>query len=101
MGMEPLAEVRLTCGRLVLFVADIAVAVQGDRCRHELPNEVAERIPSNELERASIGGKSCKDLPLPLVRFFRGQNWDKKSLEWAAEQINERSEKSKAKGGDA
>ena len=83
-----IAKVRLTCGRLVLFVADIAIAMEGDKCRHGLPNGIAEPIPSEELEGASIGGKPCKDLPIELVRFFRGEVWRCESLQWAAERIN-------------
>ncbi len=84
-----LAEVRSSCGRAVLYVAGIAIAMEGDKCRHLVPEEFAERIPPEELERASIGGLTCKDIPLDVVRFFRGDNWQSTSLEWAAKTINE------------
>lgn len=86
---SPLAHVGLACGRLVLFIADIPVAMEGDTCRAILPEEVTETIAPEELARATIGGKSCKDLPIRLVRFFRGDNWHSKSLEWAADEINQ------------
>lgn len=84
----PLAEVRLTCGRYVLFVAGLAVAMEGDQCRQDLPDDVAEPIPQDELERATIGGQPCNDMPLSVVRTFRGELWRLQSLEWAATQIN-------------
>lgn len=86
--MKQLAEVRFTCGRAVLFVADIAVAMQGDKCRHSLPEHVAEPIPESELEIATIGDKRACDLPMEVVRFFRGDRWTVDGLKWAAERIN-------------
>lgn len=83
-----LAEVKFSTGRYYLDVAGIAVAMEGDKCRDTLPDDVAAPIPEDELERASIGGKPAKDLPLHIVRFFRGERWRKESLEWAAEKIN-------------
>lgn len=83
-----LAEVNLCCGRLVLFVGGIAIAMEGDKCRQLLPVSVYGPIPDSELETATIGGESIKDMPLDVVQFFRGGCWDKKSLEWAASKIN-------------
>ncbi len=88
--MKTIAEVRSCCGRFVLFVADIAVAMEGDKCRQVLPDEVAEPIPEHELQTATIGGEPVSEMPLDIVRFFRGETWSRKSLEWAASQINQR-----------
>lgn len=89
----PIAEVKSYCGRSVLCVAGIAVVMEGDACRHDLPEHVAEPIPAAELEHAMIGDKRAKDLPLKVVRFFRGDKWGRKSLEWAATVIHEAVEK--------
>ena len=83
-----IAECQLSCGRWVLFVGEIAVAMEGDRCRHVLPEEVAEPIPDEEWHHAKIGGKSIKSLPFDVIQFFRGDNWTEQSLKWAADQIN-------------
>lgn len=83
-----LARVGLACGRQYLEIAGIVVAMEGDKCRHDLPDEIAEPIPISILERSVIGGKSCIELPLSLVRSIRGENWRPESLEWAAEKIN-------------
>jgi len=86
---EPIANVRLCCGRLVLFVAGIAVAMEGDKCRHSgFPEEVLPPIPQEELEHAYIGDKKASELPLNVVRFFRGDNWHGPSLEFTAAEIN-------------
>lgn len=86
---EPLANVRLCCGRNCLFVADMVLAMEGDKCRDgDFPEEVLPPIPPEELERATIGDKRAKDLPIDVVRFFRGDNWTPKMLEYAAEKIN-------------
>lgn len=85
---EPIASVRFSTGRHYLNVAGISVAVEGDKCRDMLPEEVSEPIPQEELERATIGDKRATDLPLHIVRFFRGECWRKESLEWAADRIN-------------
>lgn len=87
----PLAEVTCCCGRLVLYVGGVAVAMEGDPCRQQLPVDVMELIPKEELETATIGGKPCKDMPLEVIQFFRGENWSGKSLEWAAAKINKAS----------
>jgi hypothetical protein len=85
----PLAEVRFTCGRCYLSVAGIVVAMEGDQCRDgDMPNEVYDAIPDRELETASIGGEPIKDMPIEVVRFFRGSNWTEKMLEYAASKIN-------------
>lgn len=84
-----LAEVKFSCGRHYLSVAGIAVALEGDRCRGKLPEEVLPPIPPEELEHATIGGKPAKDMPVDLVRFFRGDNWTEKMLRYTADRINE------------
>lgn len=88
MAGDEVATVGLSCGRYYLEIAGIAVAVEGDACRHMLPEEAAEEISQDELDRASIGDKKASELPLDVVRFFRGQAWDGKSLRWAAKKIN-------------
>lgn len=87
--LKPLAVVGFTCGRHYLDVAGIAVAMEGDMCRQLLPSDVAEPIPEDELKLATIGGKPCSELPLDLVRTFRGERWTPKSLQWAAGTINQ------------
>jgi len=82
------AEVRCSCGRYFLDIAGVVVAMQGDPCRAELPEEYLEVISSEELNRASIGGKPANELPLELVRFFRGGVWTKRMLEHVADVIN-------------
>ena len=86
--MPKIAEVCFSMGRCYLKVGGVNVAVEGDKCREILPEEANEPIPSDELERASIGGKPAKDIPLHVVRFFRADCWSEKSLRWAAERIN-------------
>ncbi len=86
---RPLAEVRCTCGRNVLFIAGFAVAMEGDRCRDgNLPESVLPEIPREELERAMIGDKRASDVPVELVRFYRGDNWTGAMLEYVADKIN-------------
>ena len=85
-----LAEVLFTCGRHYLNVAGIAVAMEGDPCREMLPEECLEPISKEELENATIGGTPARDLPIGTVRFFRGDKWTKKMLEYAADQINKK-----------
>lgn len=84
----PIAEVKFSTGRHYLSVAGIAVAVEGDKCRDTLPEEVSEPIPEDELNNAWIGDKRAKDLPLDIVRWFRGERWRPESLRWAADRIN-------------
>lgn len=84
-----IAEMYSSCGRYVLAVAGIVVAMEGDPCRHNLPEGIAAPIPKEELEVASIEGTPAKEIPLEIVRFFRGESWSKESLEWAADQINQ------------
>lgn len=86
--MRNFAEVNLSCGRYYLSVAGIVVVMEGDKCRAELPEKVSPPIPEDELENASIGGKPAKDLPIDVVRFFRGDNWTEKMLRYAARTIN-------------
>lgn len=90
---EKLASVESSYGGYYLDIAGIVVAMEGDDCRHMLPEEAAKEIPKEELERAMIGDKKASELPLDIVRFFRGQKWDFKSLSWAAKKINEAIEK--------
>jgi hypothetical protein len=86
-----IAEVRFSCGRAHLVVAGITVAMQGDKCRHgEFPENILPPIPPEELERATVGGKPAKDLPIEMVRWFRGDNWTEEMLKYTAEQINRR-----------
>lgn len=85
-----LAEVLFSCGRHYLNVAGIAVAVEGDRCRDgDMPDDVYDPIPPEELERGTIGGQPIKGMDVKMVRFFRGDNWTKKMLEYAARRIND------------
>lgn len=85
-----IAEVRCCCGRLVLFVAGIAVAMQGDKCRDStIPEELLDPIPQHELETAMIGDKRASELPIHVVRFFRGDSWNEAMLEYVAKTINE------------
>ena len=87
---EPIAEVRLTCGRNVLFVAGFAIAMEGDRCRDgTIPASVLPPIPERELATATIGGKPAKDMPSEVARFFRGDYWTPGMLEYVAAKINE------------
>ena len=87
---KKLASVKLSCGRVYLEIAGIIVAVQGDKCRSssQFPDEVLPIIPTEELENATVGDKSAKDIPLDVVRFFRGECWTDKMLEYAAKRIN-------------
>jgi hypothetical protein len=86
---EPIAEVDCSCGRYYLSVAGVAVAMQGDKCRANLPEEVCPPIPPEELAEATIGGKPAAEMPLSVVRFFRGDYWTKEMLEYVADKINE------------
>lgn len=83
-----LAEVRFTCGRYYLSIAGIAMAMEGDPCRAMLPESVCDPIPAQELDTATIGDKRAKDLPIDVVRFFRGDNWTQTMMEYVAEVIN-------------
>jgi len=90
-NMKKLAEVYLQCGRFNLTVAGILVAMEGDRCRYgEFPEEILPEIPQAELESTSIGGESCADMDINIVRYFRGDNWNKEMLQYTADKINER-----------
>ncbi len=86
--MSNLAKLGFSTGRYFLSVAGITVAMEGDKCREILPEEASEPIPQEELDGATIGDKPAKDVPLHIVRFFRGDNWCKKNLTWAADRIN-------------
>ena len=87
---KELADVRLCCGRHCLFVAGIVVAMEGDKCRsNDLPEEVLPPIPEEELANAWIGDKRAKDLPIDIVRLFRGDHWTPAMLEYVAKKINE------------
>lgn len=91
MERQVLAEVCLSTGRQYLSVAGFVLAMEGDPCRdsNNIPEEALPPIPEAELARATIGGKSAKDLPIELVRFFRGDNWTPEMLEYVAAKINE------------
>jgi len=85
----PLAEVRVACGRCFLSVAGIAVAMETDPCREiSIPEALLEPIPQHELDNAYIGGKAAKDLPIEVVRYFRGDSWTPKMLDYVADKIN-------------
>jgi len=74
----------------VLFVAGIAVAMQGDKCRHGgFPEELLDPIPQHELESSWIGDKRASELPIDLVRHFRGDCWNENMLEYVAKVINQ------------
>jgi hypothetical protein len=63
--------------------------MEGDRCRDgDLPEWVMPAIPSEELANATIGGKPALEIPLDIVRFFRGENWTKEMLSYVADEIN-------------
>jgi len=85
-----IAEVLFSCGRHYLSVAGIAVAMEGDKCRDgNFPEDVYDPIPEEELRTATIGGKPVKDMPMKVVRFFRGDRWNVPMLNYAADKINE------------
>jgi hypothetical protein len=87
--MADVAEVRLSCGRWYLSVCGIVLAMEGDPCREgSLPEEVYPPISPEELENASIGDKPAAELPMEIVRFFRGERWTKEMLSWVAGEIN-------------
>lgn len=89
--MKEFATVRFYCGRFNLNVAGFTLAMEGDKCRDgDLPEEVLPPIPEEELAVATIGGKPAKDLPISLVRWFRGDCWTEKMLEHVAREINKR-----------
>jgi hypothetical protein len=86
----PLADVRCCCGRDCLFVADIALAMEGDKCRtSSIPAELLPPIPEEELATATIGGKSIRGMDRKMIGFFRGDLWDRKMMQWVADKINE------------
>ena len=87
---EPLAYVACCCGRDVLYVAGFAVAMEGDKCRDSnIPYELTDPIPEEELATATIGGQPAKNLPIDIVRMFRGERWTPAMLEYVANKINE------------
>jgi len=89
-SVEPLAEVRLSCGRFYLSVAGIAVAMEGDKCREgDLPDEVYPPIPDEELATATIGGEPIADMDPRIIRVFRGERWTESMLRYVAGRINE------------
>jgi len=88
MTTKQLASVKSSCGRQYLEIAGIAIAMEGDPFRGTLPEDCLEPIPDYELETAMIGDKPAKELPVELVRFFRGEKWTTKMLERAAYIIN-------------
>jgi hypothetical protein len=65
--------------------------MEGDRCRTaEIPEGLEDPIPEHELNIATIGGLSIREIAPDVVRFFRGSHWNKAMLDWAAKAINER-----------
>jgi hypothetical protein len=83
------AEVVLSMGRYHLRVGGFYLATEGDKCRNgNLPEEVLPPIPPEELEKARVGGKPVNDMPINIVRWFRGDNWDERMMRYVAEQIN-------------
>jgi len=90
---KKLAEVGFSTGRYFLKVAGIIVAMEGDAYRGmEIPEEFLEPIPQDELETATIGGKPVQDMPVGIVRFFRGDRWTEKMLQFTADKINTEAE---------
>ena len=87
---DPIARVACVCGRSVLYVAGFAVAMEGDKCRDSnIPYELTDPIPEEELATATIGGQPAKNLPIDVVRIFRGERWTPAMLEYVANKINE------------
>jgi hypothetical protein len=87
--MRDIAEVIYSMGRCHLKVAGFVLATEGDKCRDgNLPEDVFEPIPSEELEHAMIGGHRAKDLPIEMVRFFRGDVWNQNMIKYVANEIN-------------
>ncbi len=85
-----LARVGLSCGRYYLSVAGIVVAMECDPCRDAtIPEEVRKPIPEGELATAMIGDRPAAELPVEVVRFFRGDRWTYGTLHWVADRINE------------
>lgn len=87
-----LAEAKFSCGRSYLKVAGVIVAMQGDPFRGELPETVLRSIPKDEMATAKIGDTPAKELPIGLVRHFRGDRWTPEMLEYVAGVINEAAE---------
>ena len=86
---EPIAEARFGCGRSYLSVADVVLAMEGDKCRDgDMPNEVYDPIPAHEYETATIGGESINGMDECLIRVFRGSTWTPKMLKFVADKIN-------------
>lgn len=89
-NFKPFAEVRLSCGRQYLSVGGFCLAMEGDKCRdNSLPEEVLPPIPADELERGRIGEVPIKDVPIMVVRFFRGDLWTPEMMEYVAAKLNE------------
>lgn len=87
--MADLAEARCCCGRITLFVAGIALAMEGDNCREGgLPDHLYNEIPDHEMATATIGGEPIRDMLTQLVRFFRGDVWNGEMLRFVADKIN-------------
>jgi len=85
-----IAEVLFSCGRSYLSVAGIAVAMEGDKCRDSnIPESILPEIEESELASATIGGKPVKDVPIKVTRWFRGDCWTEKMMEYVADKINQ------------
>jgi hypothetical protein len=84
------AEVVLAMGRQHLKVGGFYLATEGHKCVDgNLPENVLPPIPPEELEHARIGDKMAKDLPIEIVRWFRGDCWTPRMLEYVAAKIND------------
>ncbi len=84
------AEVVLLMGRHRLMVAGFYLASEGEPCRDgNLPESVMPPIPDEELAAAMVGDKRAADLPVRVVRFFRGDNWTPEMMRYVADKIND------------
>lgn len=81
-------DVVSTCGRYILMVNGLALAMEGDPCRCFLPEEILDPIPEDEMKSTSIGGVAISEMPIDVVRMFRPSRWTKKMLDYVAEKIN-------------
>lgn len=90
MNQEPIAQVKVSCGRTVLFVKGLALIMEGDPCRTSgIPEEFHDPIPPHVYE-GTIGGKPIsRDDDPELIRFFVGERWNPAMLEYVAKKINE------------
>jgi len=86
-----IAKVQLSCGRYFLSVCGFVLAMEGAPCREsQIPEKFMPKIPPEEMAWASVGGKPASELPIEVVRFFRGDNWTREMLNYVADEINKR-----------